>query len=53
MTKTLLNPKSSEIGRFFICCLILVLYLGHGSFQPVAVVYFSKLVFWRGLELPS
>ena len=33
-----LNPKSSEIDRFF--RMILVVYLGHWMFHPVAAVLF-------------
>ena len=43
-----LNSKSSEMGHFFFC-VILVVYLGHGIFHPVAVFFFSKTVFGGGL----
>ena len=44
----LLNPFLSEIGTFF-CFGILVVYLGHGSFHPVVVSFFSKSVFGKGM----
>ena len=34
-------------------CTILIVYLDHGVFHPVAFLFFSKSVFRRGLELPN
>ena len=39
-----LDPKSSEIGHCSFC-IILVVYLDHGVFHPVAVMFLSKPVF--------
>ena len=40
----LLNPKSSKIGNSFSKILVASLY--HGSFYPVAVLFFSEIRFW-------
>ena len=54
----LLDPKSSEffliIGHFFVLLMILVVYLGHGIvLHPVAVLFFSKSVFWERSYAPE
>ena len=43
-----LTSKSSETGQ--LVRVILLVYLGHGSFHPVAVFVFYKSVFGRGLD---
>ena len=47
-----LNPKIvGNTHRLFLR--ILVVYLGHGVFHPVAVLFFSTSVFRIGLKLPK
>ena len=43
--QSLLNPKSSERGRFHF--MILVEYLGHGIIHPVSVFIFLQISFWE------
>ena len=40
-----LNPMSSKIGHTIVF-MVLVVYLGHGSFHPVAVIFLSRSGFW-------
>ena len=40
----LLNQKIVGIGSFFFC-MILVVYLGHGMFHPVTVLFFLPIRF--------
>ena len=49
----LLNPKSLEIRPIFFYMILIVSILDHEIFLPVAVAFFSKRVFWRGLKLEN
>ena len=44
----LLTAKSLDMGLFF---MVPVVYLDHGNFHPVGVLFFSKSVFRGGLKL--
>ena len=46
-----LNRRKYDI--FFFFGMIIVVYLGHGIFNPVEDVFCSKSGFGRGLKLPN
>ena len=46
-----LNHKSSEMSYFYFV-VILVVYLGHGMFRPVAVSFSLQIRFWERSQGP-